>query len=89
MRLKFDPFDERNYNYRPVVDEDTGNQVGHIQSMGSGVYSSGRIDISLFDGKYRISATRYETAVGFVLGVESVLNERTDSKKARSDSKAA
>jgi hypothetical protein len=88
MRLKFDPFDGRSYNYRPVVDEDTGIQVGHIQSMGSGAYSSGRIDISLFDSKYRISVTCYEAALGFVLGVEAVLNDKTDLKKARADKAA-
>ena len=36
--------------------------------------SSGGIDIWLFDGKYQTRVQGYDTAVGFVLGVESVMN---------------
>jgi hypothetical protein len=71
MRLKFESFDD-NPDYLAVVDEDTDNQVGMVQ-IGTGIESSG-IDVSLFDGLYEISVKRYDTAVGFVLGVESVLN---------------
>jgi hypothetical protein len=52
-----------------VIDEDTGKEVGYIQSG-----NSDGIEISLFDGKYRTRVNRCETAVGFVLGVQSVLN---------------
>ena len=70
MRLKFEPFNGRHPNYRPIIDE-TGKRVGSIQSNGSGIDG---IQISLFDGKYRTRVNRCETAVGFVLGVQSVLN---------------
>jgi hypothetical protein len=69
-----------------VLDEDTGKEVGTIRSGGSGVDSSGGIDIWLFDGKYQTRVKHYDTAVGFVLGVESVLNRREELQFA---SKAA
>jgi hypothetical protein len=50
------------------------------------VDSSGGIDIWLFDGKYQTRVKHYDTAVGFVLGVESVLNRREELQFA---SKAA
>jgi hypothetical protein len=50
------------------------------------VDSSGGIDIWLFDGKYQTRVEHYDIAVGFVLGVESVLNHRADPQFA---SKAA
>jgi hypothetical protein len=52
----------------------------------TGVDSSGGIDIWLFDGKYQTTVSRYDTAVGFVLGVESVLTHHEDPQF---DSKAA
>ena len=69
-----------------VLDEDTGKEVGTIRLAGSGVDSSGGIDIWLFDGKYQTRVKHYDTAVGFVLGVESVLNRREELQFA---SKAA
>lgn len=77
MRLKFEPFDGRSFNLVPVIDEQTNKRVGTIKSNGTGMYSSGGIDIWLFDGKYKTSVSRYETALGFVLGVEAVLNHLT------------
>ena len=77
MRLKFKAFDGRSSNQIPVIDADTGNEVGYIRSNGTGMYSGGGIDISLFDGKYRTTVSRYEAVLGFVMGVESVLNRMT------------
>jgi hypothetical protein len=65
-----------------VLDEDTGKEVGTIRLGGTGVESSGGIDIWLFDGRYQTRVERYDTAVGFVLGVESVLNHREDLQLA-------
>ena len=79
MRLKFEHFDHTP-DYLAVLDEDTGNEVGAVL-IGGGMDSSD-IDVSLFDGKYQIRVKRYDTAVGFVLGVESVLNHREDPQFA-------
>jgi len=55
-----------------------GKDVGIIRLGGAGVDSSGGIDIWLFDGKYQTRVERCDIAIGFVLGVESVLNHRED-----------
>jgi len=78
MRLKFKHPDDFRSNCLRVLDEDTGKDVGTIRLVGTGVDSSGGIDIWLFDGKYQTRVNSYDTAVGFVLGVESVLNHRED-----------
>lgn len=74
MRLRFDHFDGRGWHSREVIDEDTGETVGFIQSNGVGFGNSGGIDISLFAGKYRASVNKYDECRGFILGVQSVLN---------------
>jgi hypothetical protein len=79
MRLKFKVFDGRSSKRLPVIDADTGKEVGYIKANGTGMYSGGGIDISLFDGKYRTTVTRYEAVLGFVMGVESVLNRMTST----------
>ena len=84
MRLKFKYADD--FRCLLVLDEDTGKEVGSIRLGGFGVDSSGGIDIWLFDGKYQTRVKHYDTAVGFVLGVESVLNHREELQFA---SKAA
>lgn len=91
MRLKFEVFDGRSWNWVPVIDLDTGKEVGHIKSNGTGMYSSGGIEISLFDGKYCATVSRYETAFGFVKGVETVLNHMTHftEEKSQANSNAA
>ena len=83
MRLIFEPFDGRRPNYRPVIDEDTSKQVGSIHSHTTGTDCFGGIDITLFDGKFRARVNRYEAAVGFVLGIETVLNHMTSHKDRR------
>ena len=55
-----------------------GKDVGIIRLGGAGVDFTGGIDIWLFDGKYQTRVERCDIAVGFVLGVESVLNHRED-----------
>jgi hypothetical protein len=84
MRLTFKHADD--FRCLLVLDEDTGKEVGTIRLGGAGVDSSGGIDIWLFDGKYQTRVKHYDTAVGFVLGVESVLNRREELQFA---SKAA
>ena len=76
--MNFKHSDDFRSNSLLVLDEDTGKKVGIIQFGGTGVDSSGGIDIWLFDGKYQTRVQRYDTAVGFVLGVESVLNHREE-----------
>jgi hypothetical protein len=75
MRLKFEPFDGRGYNYKPVIDEDTGQEVGYVKSNGVGTYCGGGIEVSLFDDKYCTTVNNYERCLGFVKGVESVLRQ--------------
>jgi|KBSSwiStaDraftv2_1062776.scaffolds.fasta_scaffold1678037_2 hypothetical protein len=82
MRLNFKHSDGFRSDCMLVLDEDTGKEVGTIRLGGTGVESSGGIDIWLFDGRYQTRVERYDTAVGFVLGVESVLNHREDLQLA-------
>jgi hypothetical protein len=77
MRLKTKYPDDFRSNCLLVLDEDTGNVVGTIQSSKPGVDSCS-IDIWLFDGKYQTRVSGYDVAVGFLMGVESVLNHRDD-----------
>jgi hypothetical protein len=84
VRLKFEPFDGRSPNYRPIIDADTNKQVGSIHSHTTGTDCFGGIDISLFNGKYRARVNRYEAAVGFVFGVETILNHMTSSQGRKS-----
>ena len=80
MRLTFKHSDGFRSDYLLILDEDTGKEVGNIRL--GGMNSSGSIDIWMFDGKYQTRVQRYDTAVGFVLGVESVLNHRQDPQFA-------
>jgi hypothetical protein len=82
MRFKFQHSDGFISNDLLVLDEDTGKQVGIIRLGGIKVDSSGGIDIWLFDGKFQTRVKEYDTAVGFVLGVESVLNHSLDPQFA-------
>jgi hypothetical protein len=88
MRFKLEHFDNHP-DYLRVIDEDTDKEIGIIYTGENGMDLSGGIDISLFDGKYRTRVKRYETAVGFVLGVQSVLNHMTSCVDPQSASKAA
>ena len=92
MNLTFKFFDGRGWNYRPVIDEDTGKEVGSIRSNGVGPYSSGGIRVSLFDGKYAKTFNRRDECWGFVKGVEAVMNHLTaveDKSIAEHDNEAA
>lgn len=73
MRLTFERFDGRQRISIPVIDEDTGQEVGYIRTEGSGPASFGGIWVSLFGGKYSITVHKYEECWGFVNGVEAVL----------------
>jgi hypothetical protein len=68
VRLTFKPCGS-GANYMPVTDKDTGEEVGYIQLANSGL-----IKISLFDGNYQTTVHNYKAALGFVMGVEAVLN---------------
>jgi hypothetical protein len=85
MRLKFDPFDGRSWNFRDIIDEDTGKMVGHIRSNGVGFTNIGGIEISLFDDKYRTTVSTYKECRGFVAGVQSVLNHMTAATDHRAE----
>jgi hypothetical protein len=86
MRLKVDldgrPFDGRRLASRNIIDEDTGKEVGHIQSNGVGFAGHGGIYVSLFGGKYTITANRFDECWGFMKGVEAVLNHMTTTERA-------
>jgi hypothetical protein len=78
VRLEFKPSDGR------VIDKDTGKQVGIVKSN-----ATGGIDVWLFDGKYQKSVNGYEVALGFVWGVQEVLNHMTSCEDLKSGSEAA
>ena len=87
MRLTFDHFDGRSRVFTDIVDEDTGKIVGHIRSNGVGFTNNGGIDIFLFDHKYQARVGSYPECLGFVRGVQCVLNHMTaladyETKKA-------
>ena len=69
VRLKLKHLDNLIPNYLLAIDEDTGKEVGYIQSG-----NSDGIEISLFDGNYRTTVHNYKAVLGFVMGVEAVLN---------------
>jgi len=74
MDLTFEQFDGRGRRRRPVIDRDTGKEVGHVQSVGVGPYRVGGIHVSLFGGKYQKRLHSYDQCLGFVLSVQAVLN---------------
>jgi hypothetical protein len=82
MRFKFQHSNGFMSKHLLVLDEDTGREVGNIRLGAAGVDSSGGIDIWLFDGKFQTRVKEYDTAVGFVLGVESVLSHFEDPQFA-------
>jgi hypothetical protein len=77
MNLWFESFDGRGRRKRPIIDKDTGNEVGSIMSLGVGSARNGGIHVSLFDGKYKGRLHTSDQCWGFVRGVETVLNHMT------------
>jgi hypothetical protein len=84
MKLTFEPFDGRSFNDRDILDEDINQVVGWIAS---GRSLNPGIHISLFDGKYKKTTATYPECVGFVKGVESVLNHMTATTSKADDAK--
>jgi hypothetical protein len=76
LRLHFRAFEGRPLNNIDVTDRITGRAVGLIRS--NLATSPTGMDVSLFDSKYRASVESYQEALGFVRGVETVLNHMTD-----------
>jgi hypothetical protein len=77
MKLTFKFFDGRGRHQVPVIDLDTGKEVGHVVSYGVGFYNTGGIRVSLLDGKYSGEFDSRKACWGFVKGVEAVLNHMT------------
>jgi hypothetical protein len=73
MQLTFDWFDGRTSRIRAVIDKLNRDEVGHINTC----RSSG-ISISLFGGRYEAEVHSYDECVGFIKGVEAVLNHLDD-----------
>ena len=74
MHLTFKKFDGRSPSLVPVIDQETGDQVGRIWSNGVGADRYGGIEISLFEGRYTATVNRQDECWGFIKGVEAVLN---------------
>jgi hypothetical protein len=74
MRLTFPKFDARGHASENVTDEESGTVVGSISSNAVGFSNYGGIRVSLFQGKCRAELHSYPECVGFVKGVETVLN---------------
>jgi len=77
MRLEFEKFDGRQMTYVPVMDHESGQQVGYISAPGAGMYNRRGINVSLFGDKYKVKVNGYDECIGFVKGVETVLNHVT------------
>jgi hypothetical protein len=89
MRLTFKRFDGRQVNYVDVIDQETGNKVGLIQSSGSDFYAGGGIYIYLFGNRYKTTVHSYAECQGFVKGVEAVLNHMTSTSDRTAQATAA
>ena len=92
MNLTFKFLNGRGRHQVPVIDEDTGKEVGCVVSFGVGYYNTGGLRVSLFDGKYVGTFDNRRACWGFVKGVEEVLNHMTsfkDQSAARRDAEAA
>jgi hypothetical protein len=89
MNLQFEKFDGRARRYVDVIDQDTGERVGHIHSRGVGFDRCGGIDVNLFGGKYTIRLSRYDECVGYVCGVNAVLNHVLPVQRKTAQSSAA
>jgi hypothetical protein len=77
MKLRVKQFDGRSRSIEYVIDIETGKKVGFCQSHAVGFGNSGGIDISLFDNKYTATVNTFKECLGFVKGVECVLNHVT------------
>jgi hypothetical protein len=80
VQLSFTPFDGRSWNAIDVLDKDSNRIVGSIRSKSSGLPG---IRISLFDQKYEATVSTYEECLGFVKGVQAVLNRITSPDDGR------
>jgi hypothetical protein len=80
MQLSFRPFDGRSWNSIDVLDEDSNRIVGRIRSKSSPLPG---IHISLFDKKYETTVDNYDQCLGFVWGVQAVLNRVTSVDDGR------
>jgi hypothetical protein len=80
MQLNFKPFDGRSWNQINVLDEDSNRIVGTIKSKSSMLPG---IRISLFDKKYEATVDNYYECLGFVRGVQTVLNRMTSVDDGR------
>jgi hypothetical protein len=83
MQLTFKPFDGRSWDVVDVLDEDSNRTVGRIVPKSSTISPS--IRVSLFDKKYEASVSTYEECLGFVRGVEAVLNRMTSVDDGRGE----
>lgn len=79
MDLTFERFNGNDPGYHKVTDKVSGKIVGSIRVGGTGFGNFGGMDVSLFDGKYRAELHKYDECVGFVRGVQAVLNHMTYS----------
>jgi hypothetical protein len=84
MELVFDKFDGRRNDIEDVTDKDTGRYISS-----NGTFSGGGMDVILFDGNYKATLNSYEACLGFVKGVEAVLNHLLLSKKKSASAKVA
>jgi hypothetical protein len=73
MQLTCDWFDGRKSRLVPVIDKNTGAEVGQVNSC----FSSG-ISISLFNGRYTGEVHTYEECCAFLKGAETVLTHLED-----------
>jgi hypothetical protein len=81
MRLAISYFDARSRHEADVIDQDTNQCVGYIRS---GSVNFGGRYIFLFEGKYSARCASHDECLGFVKGVEAVLNHMMATGDERS-----
>jgi hypothetical protein len=82
MRLTVSYLDAPGPQVADVIDQDSGKSVGYIRS---GSITSGGRYVFLFNGAYAARCTSHDECLGFVKGVEVVLNHMLASSGIQPD----
>jgi hypothetical protein len=82
MRLTISYLDAPGPHVADVIDQDNDERVGYIRS---GSITPGGRYIFLFNGKYAARCTSHDECLGFIKGVEVVLNHMQASTGLQSD----
>ena len=66
--------------YKDVIYKETGQKIGWVKANGVGFAGTGGIEISLFGGKYSLTANKMDECWGCMKGVEAVLSHMLSTR---------